>query len=72
MRSEISVSEKPFFLKQVRTKSGFNDVSNCTFSDALEADSGDNPHELMRYETVKDCFFELVAMYLTNTGHTKS
>lgn len=42
------------------TESGLSRVSKPTALEAERADSGDNPHVFMRYETVYDCGFEVV------------
>ena len=55
MRLLIWGSEKPWFLKRAMTESGLSGFSKSTTLDTAKADSGDNPHLFMRYETENEC-----------------
>ena len=46
------------------TLSGFSRELNLTCFEADKAAFEENPSESMRYETVKDCFFELIESHL--------
>ncbi|ONI15495.1 hypothetical protein PRUPE_3G045900 [Prunus persica] len=50
-------SENPGFLRTLRTESGPSRLSNCTLLEAERASFGDNPHEFIRHETVKENTF---------------
>ena len=41
------------------TESALSGVLKLTYLEADRADSGDNPHEFVRYNTVNECWFEL-------------
>lgn len=51
---EMWVSVNPCFLKKAITESAFSGELNLTLLDAFKAFLEDNPHELMRYDSVID------------------
>lgn len=51
----ICAFEKPWVLSMLRTESAFLGVCKCISLEAERAEFNDNPHEFMRYETVKEC-----------------
>lgn len=66
---------KPLFLSSVSTESGLSEDDNFTNLDFDLADSNDNPHEFMRYETVNDFNHGLFSLaettvFLSGTEHS--
>ena len=55
MMFEMWVCEKPWLLKKLMTAPALSGDLSWNLFESDRADSGENPHVLMRYETVKDC-----------------
>lgn len=51
---EIWDCDKPLFLKNIMTESALSGVLKLTYLEADRADSGDNPHEFVRYNTLNE------------------
>jgi hypothetical protein len=70
MISRNWVSEKPWFLKNARTESGFLAVLNLRrwVEVSLEADCGEKPNLLIRYETANGFESELLVQKCRENG----